>query len=156
VYVYRLCYSLYAVFFFSIDCVISFRDATHVTTEGDTLTITVQVSNPPSSDISVEVMGPMPPPIMVTIPAGATSATFEFPTSEDNICEDDETFTLTLDASSLPDDCTVGDPASTTVTVEDDDGKLVLGFCDSQVYSLQDPTPAASNFTNMSWLCCVY
>jgi len=111
---------------FSTDCVLSFGEATRLITEGDTVTITTQVSNPSNSPISVRVLGTGP--LMITIPTGVTSFTFEFPAIEDNTCEDDETVTLTLDTSSLPEGCTVGNPASTTVTIEDDDSKLVSSY----------------------------
>jgi len=78
-------------------CVVSFRGTTHLVTEGGTLTITTQVYNPSNSPNSVRVLGTRPPSLIITIPTGEISVTFEFPTIKDSICEDDEIVTLTLD-----------------------------------------------------------
>ena len=53
-----------------------------------------------------------------------TSATFDVPINDDNILEDDEDFTLTIDSS---DDVVVvdDDMGSTTVTINNDDCKCV-------------------------------
>ena len=106
-----------------VDCVVSFSQASYSVTEGDTLSISIEISNPSQSPFSVRILGTGPPPLEITVPPGTTSITFEFPTTEDDICEDDETFTLTIDASSLPEGCVVGNPGSATVIVEDDDGE---------------------------------
>ena len=46
---------------------------------------------------------------------------FDVPITDDNILENDETFTVAVDPSSLPNGVGVGDPSSTTVTIVNDD-----------------------------------
>ena len=62
-------------------------------------------------------------PYTVTIPAGQTNATFDIPINDDDILEDIENFTLTINSSSLPTGVTPGDPDVATVTITDDDRK---------------------------------
>ena len=62
-------------------------------------------------------------PYTVTIPAGQTNATFDIPINNDDILEDIENFTLTINSSSLPTGVTPGDPDVATVTITDDDRK---------------------------------
>ena len=62
-------------------------------------------------------------PYTVTIPAGSTNATFNVPINDDDILEDIENFTLTINSSSLPTGVTPGDPDVATVTITDDDRK---------------------------------
>jgi len=114
------CVSHYVCVFLLVDCVVSFSQASYSVTEGDALTISIVISNPSQNTFSVQVLGTEPP---LTVSAGATS--FNFSTTKDNICEDNETFNLTIDASSLPDGCVIGNPGSVTVTVEDDDGEYI-------------------------------
>ena len=56
-------------------------------------------------------------PYTVTFPAGVTRVPFDVPINDDNVLEDDESFTLGIDPSSLPDDVTRGNPGSATVTI---------------------------------------
>ena len=63
-------------------------------------------------------------PYTVTFPAGMTSASFDIPINNDMISEANETFTLTIDPSSLPTGGTVGTPGSAVVTITDNDRKL--------------------------------
>jgi len=62
-------------------------------------------------------------PYPVTFPAGETSVTFDVPITDDDILEGIESFMLTIDQSSLPDDVNRGDPGKATVTIVDDDCK---------------------------------
>ena len=62
-------------------------------------------------------------PYTVTFPAGATTATFNVPITDDNISEGDENFMLTIDETSLPTDVTRGTPGESTVTIVNDDRK---------------------------------
>jgi len=62
-------------------------------------------------------------PYSVTFPAGVTRMPFDVPINDDNICEGNENFNLTINSTSLPTDITTGDPGSTTVTIVDDEGK---------------------------------
>jgi len=102
---------------------VRFSQASYSVTEGDTLSISISVviSNSSRDSFSIQILGTGPPPLELTISAGAAS--FNFSTTEDNICEDDETFTFTINGSSLPDDCVADNPDSTTVTVKDDEGE---------------------------------
>jgi len=101
---------------------VRFSHTSYSVTEDDILNISVVISNPLPVSISVIVLGTGQPYHLITIPDGNTNVTFDACTTEDNICEDDETFSLTLDTSFLPDDCVVGNPGSATVTVENDVG----------------------------------
>ena len=59
----------------------------------------------------------------VTFPAGKTHATLNISIYDDNVFEDNESFTLTINPSSLPSGVTSGNPVETTVTIVDNDGK---------------------------------
>ena len=59
----------------------------------------------------------------VTFSAGVNSSQLTILITDDNILEDDETFNLTVNQSSLPDGVVVGDPSQVTVTIVDDDGE---------------------------------
>ena len=59
----------------------------------------------------------------VTFSAGVNSSQLNILITDDNILEDDETFNLTINQSSLPDGVVVGDPSQVTVTIVDDDGE---------------------------------
>lgn len=43
--------------------------------------------------------------------------------NDDAMSESDETFTLTIDPNSLPNDITIGYPYQATVIIKDDDGE---------------------------------
>ncbi len=58
----------------------------------------------------------------LTIAAGDTSGTISVSITEDGVDEDDETFTVSL---SNPENATLGSPASSTVTITDDDTRGV-------------------------------
>ena len=62
-------------------------------------------------------------PYNVIFPAGKTTAAFPVPIIDDNILEENENFTLTINSSSLPSNVTVGDPGEATVTIVDNDRK---------------------------------
>ena len=62
-------------------------------------------------------------PYTVTLLARETRITFSILISNDTIFEGNETFIITIDQSSLPDDCTVGAVGSATVMIIDDDRK---------------------------------
>ena len=59
-------------------------------------------------------------------PAGVTNAPLNILINDDNILEDDENFTVTINSSSLPSGVTVGDPGEATVTIKDNDGKYII------------------------------
>jgi len=62
-------------------------------------------------------------PYNVTFPAGETFAVFNVSINDDDIVEGNENFTLSVDASSLPNDVTVIHPHQSTVTITDNDCK---------------------------------
>ena len=72
-------------------------------------------------------------PYTVTFPAGETSVSFDVPITNDNILEGDETFTVAVDPSSLPNDVEVGDPSSATVTIVNDDCELLVCMIDWRI-----------------------
>ena len=59
----------------------------------------------------------------VTFSAGVNSSQLNILINDDNILEDDETFNLTINQSSLPDLVAVVDRSQATVTIVDDDGE---------------------------------
>jgi len=62
-------------------------------------------------------------PYSVTFTAGQTSVSFDVPINDEDIFEDDENFSLTINPSSLPPSCSLGDPSSATVTIVNDEGE---------------------------------
>ena len=62
-------------------------------------------------------------PCNIIFPAGDTTAKFDVLITDDNILEEIENFTLTINSSSLPTNVTVGDPNEATVTIVDNDRK---------------------------------
>ena len=63
-------------------------------------------------------------PFNITIPAGETRATFSIPIINNNIFEDNETFTLTIDPSSLPSRVHQQMNCLLVVTIVDDDSEF--------------------------------
>ena len=62
-------------------------------------------------------------PYIIMISAGQTNFTFPTPINNDTIVEGNETITITIDQSSLPDDCTAHAVGSAIVMIIDDDHK---------------------------------
>ena len=60
----------------------------------------------------------------IDLSAGSINETFSVTIIDDNILENDEAFSLIINATSLPDKVVVGDINRTTVMIVDDDGKL--------------------------------
>ena len=107
-------------------------DSTAVSvTEGGKASLTVELSNAASSDVTFSWQTAhgtaessdytAQAATNVTIAAGSTSATLEVQTAGDELVEGDETFTVTISASGLPAGVTLGADASATVTVTEDD-----------------------------------
>ena len=63
-------------------------------------------------------------PYAVQFNAGDSQALFNVSINDDKILECNETFNLTINASSLPSSITVDNPGQTTVTIVDNDGKF--------------------------------
>ena len=61
-------------------------------------------------------------PYIVIIPAGLTSASFDVLITNDGILEDDESFILIINSSSVP----IGDSDQAMITIMDDDGKQIV------------------------------
>ena len=64
-------------------------------------------------------------PYNVTFPAGKTHASFNITITDDTLVEGEENFTLSIDQSSLPDSVSISDHNETTVTILDNDCKLL-------------------------------
>ena len=66
---------------------------------------------------------------MAIFHAGASDAAINIMINDDNIFENNENFTLTINSSSLPSYITVINPSEVTVTILDDDRKIVYDIC---------------------------
>ena len=64
-----------------------------------------------------------PGPYEIKFPAGHTTVGFNISISDDDLLEDNETFNLTINPSSLPSEVSTSNPAQVTITVVDDEGK---------------------------------
>ena len=99
-----------------------------VAEDGGSVDVTVNASSAPSAALTVnldsqaetatEASDYTAPPTTFTFPAAMTSHTFSVNITDDNTVEGDETFTMTLASGT---GYTVGMPATTTVTITDDD-----------------------------------
>ena len=111
--------------FLIVDCIISFNDASVTAEEGGEIMIRLNVNNPASEDLTVQVLvqsQPPQPPLDLTFATNSRVIAQIFVLPDDDICcEEDEISVLSINVSSLPDHCVVGDPDSATVIVEDDD-----------------------------------
>ena len=65
-------------------------------------------------------------PYNVIVPAGNTTVSFEVKINNDNTLEGNETFNITINATSLPACVNRGNPYEATVTIVDDDGNSIL------------------------------
>jgi len=61
-------------------------------------------------------------PYPVLFPAGTTMASFNIPIVNDDVSENNEQFTITIDPSSLPTGVSSGSTGASIVTILDDDG----------------------------------
>ena len=62
-------------------------------------------------------------PYSVTIPAKQTMISFVIKIINDSVLEENESFTLIINAGSLPNDVGLGNPNITTIKIVDDDSK---------------------------------
>lgn len=60
-------------------------------------------------------------PFNVTFHAGETVAMFNVSINDDNTVENNETFAILIDQSSLPNGVSIGNPSRTVVIIVDDD-----------------------------------
>ena len=65
-------------------------------------------------------------PYTVQFNVGVTNSSFNVMITDDNILENDETFNLNINTSSLPNAVTVGAPDQATVTIPANDGKYSI------------------------------
>ena len=63
-------------------------------------------------------------PYVVQFNVGVTRVPFSVTLKDDSSKEDNETFTLCINSSSLPNSINIGDHIQTTVTILNDDGKF--------------------------------
>ncbi len=113
--------------------VLTFGSATYSVTEGDhpdivTVTVTVNADSAPTSDLTVSLSSGggtatvrddyTAPPATFTFTSGNSSETIDVSIVTNDFLEGSETFTLTLQDGT---GYTVGTPATTTVTITDDD-----------------------------------
>ena len=68
-------------------------------------------------------------PYTATFLSQATSASFDIAITQDSILENNETFTIAVDPSSLPSRVFLGNPRDVTVTIVDDEGMLIIKMC---------------------------
>ena len=68
----------------------------------------------------------LPMEVLVTIPAGQTSATLSFNLTNDTVDETDETVVATMDTTPPPQGATLGSPSVHTVTIIDDDNPEIV------------------------------
>ena len=68
----------------------------------------------------------------MTFPTGNTNVPLDIPITNDNILESNETFSLNIISSSVPDRVTIGSPGQSAVTIVDNDSKWPL-YCDENV-----------------------
>ena len=62
-------------------------------------------------------------PYNVTFPAGITQIEFTIPINDDDVVEDkEESFSLSINLSSLPKNINAGDPDHAAIIIVDDDG----------------------------------
>ena len=57
-----------------------------------------------------------------------TIVQFNVSINDDDIFEDDETFNLSINLSTLPNKVIIGSPSQTTVIIVDDDGKKIHDY----------------------------
>ena len=63
-------------------------------------------------------------PYNVQFDVGVTRISFNITLKDDSTKEDNETFTLSINSSSLLSSIIIGDDSQTTVTIRNDDGKF--------------------------------
>ena len=108
---------------------VSLSASPSMVTEGSSVTITAQLSEALSSNVTIPLTltdnsaepadhGTLAD---ITITSGQTSGTSTVTTNQDTDT-DDETFTVALDTTNLPSSVRAGSPSSVRVTIRDDDG----------------------------------
>ncbi|RMF48368.1 MAG: retention module-containing protein, partial [Deltaproteobacteria bacterium] len=122
-------------------------------TEGDTATYTLTVSNPPATDLDIDVVtghittdnGDLTPvTTTVTIPAGSTSVTFDVVTTDDAVVEGNEAYQVQIAGTSGGgfENLQVG-TGSVTTTIIDNEGTPAFAIDDVSV----DEAAGTATFT---------
>ena len=130
--------------YFSLVVSVRFDESTYKVSETDGIVQPVLVLNSSTAikftvhvniaDISATVCSDnktgdyKPETMVVSFKEGTNSASLNISILDDNLLEDDETFILTIDSSSvssLPSNVIVDDPRTATVTILNDDGKYL-------------------------------
>ena len=82
---------------------------------------------------------------------------FDISITDDQMFEPNETFTVSIDASSLPIDVFVGNAAEATVTIVDDDGRIFFVIIINKIeHTLSIYTLKIAKYKNgkyNTWLC---
>ena len=71
----------------------------------------------------------------VTVPAKMTMKFVDITICDDDVLEEEETFSLAIISNSHPDNVTNASPDSTTITIVDNDRKCLLFFKQTSVYT---------------------
>ena len=64
-------------------------------------------------------------PYKITFPAGLTRMSFNISIFDDDVLEDNENFTLTINTESLPDGIIIDSPSRVVMIIRNDDSKCV-------------------------------
>ena len=154
----KLCrHKSYFTVFLYLDTTVEFSNSIYsVDEDSGSARLLLLLSNPPSTNITIEVfntnitaLGKLSNiiytiilfcdmagggidynsgPYNVTIPAKERGVFFSVFINDDKILEDNETFNLTINSSSLPDRVIVTNLNKATVIIEDNDGKYVIYY----------------------------
>ena len=76
-----------------------------------------------SGSTGVTHFQPWSGPYNVTFPAGVTRVSFNISICDDDLLEDNENFSLTINADSLPDGIIIGSPSTVMMIIRNDDSK---------------------------------
>ena len=113
---------------------VSFGSATYAVAEGETVTVTVELSADPERTVVVPLTATLEGgagsgdysgvPASVTFESGETSKTFTFMATQDTDDDDDESVNLTF--GQLPAGVSAGTTAESVVTIRQDSGRFLL------------------------------
>ena len=124
---------------------IEFDSTTYSVTEGNSVTVTVTLSEDPKRPLTIPVTAiaqgttstdDYTDPTSVTFASGQTSRTLSFSVTEDTTADHGESVVLAF-GSDLPPGASAGDDDETTVTIIDDDPAVTVGF-EGTAYSVEE------------------
>ena len=90
---------------------------------GGELHLRINVNILQLSDVDVQVLTGVFPPIEMIINANSRASILILNVPNDTMCCDDTILDLNINATSLPDSCVVGNPANARVTIECSNGE---------------------------------